>query len=379
MKKQTKTNADTSGMSFEDIKALAISNEPLTHKVKLTDIDFNEDGQLSIEGQKVNSESGLEKKLLKILGLQPAFLTRFGKLTGKEQQKALIDMVKQAITLQDNKKKQITILGNPVTQMVFNMLSGEKDFISNKFAMEQFEIVQGKYPFLKPHALNVHTDGGFSLTLKTEDVVHPVDGQGNLIENPNGESEAYNPGLTLINSPEKGIYNEVFMWRLICTNGMEGLGLDDGNLKVNKLNPDQLQKFFDDIDRMAERNFSSLNYNENLVRAMNTNASFAEVNKAKDIMLKNSSLTEANLGSFLPEFVSAARKLAAKGFPDYTKFTEAQLANYKTGATVWEIVNRVTDFGSHDYNFNADFYRIQAQAGKLFDKKTYDTENLILV
>jgi hypothetical protein len=379
MKRKTQPqNVDTEGMSFDQVKQMAINNEPLVHKVKLVDINFSDEGVLSIEGQQVNSDDGLEKKLLKILGLQPAFVQRFGKLTGAEARKALIEMIKQATMLSSNKKQLITILGNPVTKSVFNMLPGERDFISNEFAMEQFEKIQQKYPYLQPHAMHVHKDGGFTLTLKTSDIVTPTDGQGNPIINPSGESENYVPGLSLINSPERGIYNNIFMWRLICSNGMEGLDIGDGNLKVNQLSSDQLQKFFDNVDKMAMTNFASSQYSENLQKAMSTKASFAEVSAARDIMLKNSTLTEANLGAFLPEFVTETRKLAAKGYTDYKKFTDAQLANYQTGATVWDVVNRITDFGSHDYGFKAQYNKIQAKAGQLFDKKTYDSENLIL-
>ena len=379
MKRTTtnKTNVDTSGLKFEEVKQMALNNEPVVAKVKLSDINFADDGTLSIEGGNVNSEPGLEKKLLKVLGLAPAFLKRFGNLVGKEQRVAMIEVIKQAMTLQNNKKAQITLLGNPLTKSIFNLIDGEQDFISNRFAMEQVEKIQAKYPQLKPHAMNIHTDGGFSLTLKTSDTITPMDSQGNILHNPNGDSEDYHPGITFVNSPDKGIYNQMFMWRLICTNGMEGLRLSDGNLTVNKLNQEQLQKFFDNVDQMALSNFASAGFGENLNKAMHTRASFTELNQAKNIMLKHSTLTEEGLGAFLPEFIQESRKLAARGY-DYTKFTDAQLANSLTGATVWDVVNRVTDFGSHDYGFKAAYNKIQSRAGQLFDKKAYDADNLIL-
>lgn len=379
-KRKTASNIDTTGMSFDQVKAQLVANEPVVTKVPLPDIDFTDDGIMSISGVQVNSDDDMEKKLLRIMGLQPNFVKKFGKLTGADARRALISMLKTAIATQENKKKEILVLGNPTTQIITNLLPGHKDFISNKFAMEQFEEIQSKYPYLQPHQLSMKSDGGFALTLKMADAVTPIGGNGGALENLSGESENYHPGITLINSPSAGITNEIYAWRLICSNGMEGMVKDDGDLKIDQLSTEQLRKFFDQVEGMAQNNFVAAAYATNMHKAITTNASFSEMLVAKKIMEYNSDMPEKEIGSYFPEFVQALRKLAAKGYTDFTKFTSAQLANFITGTSVWDVINRVTDFGSHDYGFNTDFHTVQAKIGSsLFNKESYDADNMILV
>ena len=379
-RKNRASNLDTTGLDFNQIREQIISNEPIVTKVALPDIDFTDDGIMSIGGAQVNSEDGMEKKLLRIIGLQPNFVKKFGKLTGPDAKRALISMLKTAIATQENKKKEILVLGNPLSQTVTNLLPGHKDFISNKFAMEQFEEIQAKYPYLKPHQLSMKSDGGFALTLKMAEAITPLGENGGALENLSGESEDYHPGLTLINSPASGISNEIFAWRLICDNGMEGMVKDDGDLKIDQLSTEQLRKFFDQVEGMAQNNFVATAYATNMHKAIMTKASFNEMLIAKKIMESNSDMPDNAIGSFFPEFVQALRKLAAKGYTDFTKFTTAQLSNFITGTSVWDVINRVTDFGSHDYGMNTDFHTVQAKiGGLLFNKESYDADNMILV
>jgi hypothetical protein len=65
---------------------------------------------------------------------------------------------------------------------------------------------------------------------------------------------------------------------------------------------------------------------------------------------------------------------------DSVKLNDAQKKNLRTGVSVWDVINGVTDFASHNYGFekkaNADRH-MQMAAGDLLTR-TFDTANLIL-
>lgn len=96
------------------------------------------------------------------------------------------------------------------------------------------------------------------------------------------------------------------------------------------------------------------------------------------MMLRHSKLkTDDELYSYLPEFKSVVNQLARKGV-DYAKCSDIQLQNFPSTHKVWDIVNRMTWFGSHEVGAEVIQSAIQNKAGELFQKKTFDTENVLV-
>ena len=64
---------------------------------------------------------------------------------------------------------------------------------------------------------------------------------------------------------------------------------------------------------------------------------------------------------------------------DTVGLTDSQKRNLRTGVTVWDVINGVTDFASHNYGFekkpNADRH-MQMRAGDMLSR-TFDTSNLV--
>ena len=70
---------------------------------------------------------------------------------------------------------------------------------------------------------------------------------------------------------------------------------------------------------------------------------------------------------------------AAKG-ADTLNWNTAQEKNAITNISVWDVINGVTDFASHDYGFgvSADSkLNLQVKAGSMLSAKSYDTQNLV--
>jgi len=64
------------------------------------------------------------------------------------------------------------------------------------------------------------------------------------------------------------------------------------------------------------------------------------------------------------------------------ELTQKQQQNARTNISVWDIVNGITDFASHDYGFNiknpeSTRNQLMVNAGGILTKQ-YDTQNLLI-
>ena len=363
-------------VNYDEFKKTALNFEPIQKKVLLSQIEVGQDGSLSIEGLPVKTDDGVvEKQLLKtILSINPKLLKAFEKGLNPTAKVEFISLIKGALALSDVKKSQVSILGNARTGNITNILPGDRDFISNRMNLELFEKTMNAAPDLKLVNATVNHNGSIEMNVQKGVIVTPK--TKNLLK-----GEEFNPGFTFRNSPLKGTNVDYFTTRLVCTNGMTARGLKN-TFNLNVLDDTTIRTFFEKFLQMNKENFVPEFYAEQIEKASFTRASFYEIMNARNIMVMNSDLklkgNEAELNMFLPEFTSVSAELARKGV-DYAEKSDKQLMNYPTKYNVWDVVNRVTDFGSHDYGFNASFNHIQTQAGDLFNKKVYDTQNLILV
>ena len=63
-------------------------------------------------------------------------------------------------------------------------------------------------------------------------------------------------------------------------------------------------------------------------------------------------------------------------------FTQGQLKNAKSGMSIWDVVNGITNFASNDnrYSFTGNQRgNLMITAGNILTKKQYDTEALLRV
>ena len=364
---------NTGGLDYETKKKIVLQSEPLTKKVSLSEIDVDRHGSLFVNGTRLATDPDIHRQFLDILNLNPAFLKRFEDLAGEKSQEALISMIKTGLTLKDVKNQEITLLANPNTKMVSHMLPGHRDFISNRMAIELFERIANKYDtILTPTSFDIKSTGGFDMSFTSKVTINPLSKTG--VQLPD---ERYNPGLNLSSDPLNGLAAGVFAFRQVCSNGM--VMWDRINeLFMHTLNEEAVEKFLGGVSKLESNNFASIHFDDRLNRAMNTPASFDELLTAKELILGSSvirDVDEPEFQRFLPEFSHEVHRLASKGI-DYAACTDRQLKILPTESTVWDVVNRLTYFGSHDHNLGTNFARLQHAAGKMFTRKRYDQQDL---
>jgi len=360
------------GLNYETIKKNVLDAEPVQKRVSLSQVEIDGNGNLAVGGLKLRvAPDVIEKDLFKILSLQPAFIKKFGNITDNKTKIDFINFIKTALSLNDIKKSEINLIGT--NGLITHILPGNKDYITNSFAIKMFEDCMDRTSHdVLITGFTSSNNGGFAINVRKKDEIAPV------IDGSYSNLEAYNPGFAFVNNPLKGMEVQNYVERMVCTNGMVATVLES-TMSLNLITEKNVQDFFSGFRDFDKSGFLSVNFTENLNKAMNVKASFGEIISARRIITSHSEVKkDTDLYSFLPEFSQEVNRLARHEI-DYTKCSQAQLNNLPTKHSVWDIINRITDFGSHDYGFNADFAAIQRKAGGLFNRKTYDTENVLVL
>lgn len=368
--KMKQTVATKKGVNYEAFKKEALNHEFATRKVKIKDIEFEPNGELIVEGVKVRTSEKVKKNFVKnILKISPSTVKQVRQFAGADTEKNLMEIIKTGIATL-SKNDTVNILGNPTTGVITNIIPGNQDVISNRLALETFEKMMNSNSKLSVVEAELKKDGAMILNVRAN-IQKEVHAGGKHIK-----GETYNPGFSFANLPLKGLEVSHYVTRLVCTNGMTSrFDLGSGG-SLSKLNDEEIRKFFLDFMKMSQNDFEPKLMADKIAKAIETPASFHEILTARSIMLSRSILPATEIDAYLPQFGIVSKQLASKGV-DYAACSDAQLQNYATPFKVWDVVNELTEFGSHDFGYKADSVIIQKLAGDILNKKVYDTENVL--
>lgn len=369
---KAKTKKIAGGINYEAFKKEALQNELIQNKVDLNKIEVSEKGELVIDGSVMATAEGVvEKQLVKqVLNINPNLQKEMGKNLGAKLTSNIVNLVKAG---KGKKENLLTVIGNPMTKTITHIIPGNKDFMTNRHALDMLEKTLNVSNDLTLVNAIVNRNGGFECNVRKDYVANVTGKSGKLVV-----GEEFNPGYAFRNEPMHGMSVSHYAERLVCANGMTSRRIKGEFNTLDILEEGAIKKFFQNFVQMSSSNFIPAQYPLQIEKAMNTRISFNELLEARNIMFRNSDLKEDMLRQYLPEFLAAAQRLSLQGF-DYAKCTTDQLKSYITSYNMWDVINRLTDFGSHDYGFNANFIEIQKAAGKLFNKDTYDAENVLII
>jgi hypothetical protein len=141
-----------------------------------------------------------------------------------------------------------------------------------------------------------------------------------------------------------------------------------------------MNEFFEKIKVLKTAGFMPGEFQNKVSQAIATRASFNEVKSAADLITGSSKMTKEFVDRFVP-FNDIRRKFLAKGC-DTIGWNAQQAQNAITDISVWDVINGITDFASHDYGFDlseGNRLALQVKAGGLLARKSFDTQNLVHV
>lgn len=347
---------------FNLFKKDAMANEPLMRQANLADVTFVNENTISFNGSRFRCANNVIDDYAKLVGVPQAFSNSIDKAFGKDTQKKIVELSKAA-RIAGGKNVQITLVANKKLGMVERILPAGKilpyemyfnlfDRMMNNSKMEIKDFSQ--------------SSGGLFINTVSKENEFDIKGF---------TDETFHPGMTFTNNLF-GAKVDSFVERLVCSNGMVGKGFAEEIV----YNPENMNEFFEKIQHLKSTGFLPTEFSNKVASAIHTRASYAEVESATKLITGYSKLEKAVVDRFVP-FNEINNKFAAKGC-DVKSWNQQQKQNAITNISVWDVINGVTDFASHDYGFElsaAGRLDLQVKAGSMLSRDKFDTQNLVHV
>jgi len=353
--KQPKQKA-ISSTEFEAKKKIALESAPVRKIVNTGDIKIKSD-ELFINDVKANFSNNGITQLAETMGIPSTFITKYAKIFGEEGRNKLINHIATGL---GSKNKNIMLIGSPTTGSIIDVKSSNHKYISGASFMKLVEDTLNDNPNLILSDFYVNDRG--QLRVDTLNPNKPFNF---------GKDEDFLAGMNFTQSPEKGTQLSQYMWREVCTNGM--FGIDDVKIQIG-YDDDIMRSLYENIGKIAKTDFLPVGFGERIKRASGAKASLFELNTALQHMPKEAK----DIDRFI-HYNHIMHNLRTRNIA-HKDLNPQQQKNCRLDCSVWDVVNAMTDYASHDYGFKVssmESHSIQKDATKMFFKKNYDTENLV--
>ena len=352
--------------AFKIRKDEAIRNEVMRKEISLSEFNVIDNTHIEVDGVKIELTAFAFKRLLGRLRIPTAFAKRFETGFGSDGLQQLVQMMK---TMKSSKNDQtVTLLVDPREKKVTNILPAGYASISNEAFVEFAEGYINQYG-LEVKDFGSDPSGGATINCVSPNSVFKVPGMSD---------EVFNTGVTFRNTPTRGLEVSPYLNRLVCSNGMSSTAFSE-TYGLHELTDKSINEFNEHMIQMASTGFQPVGLADKIKSANDTDASIAEVQRAMSAMLSTDKKIDFEyMQRYLP--INRVMKAYSDIGAEPSTFTTKQLQNAKSGLSIWEVVNGITNFASNDEKYNIDDHangNLMVSAGNLLMKKNFDTEALI--
>ena len=350
--------------AYDARMAHAIQIQPVRKTVALVDIKIINTGLVHIKDKPVPMNKKAFGELAKILGVPVQFQGRVDKYFGEEATRQIVNRMKSALVQKG--MTSITMVANPRQKEVIGFIKNESQYISNNtFFGVAGDIINDHNLLVRDFSID--RDGsGVTLTCFNPQAGFQIGDH---------KDEYFQGGITMSNSLDKGIIISPYMNRLVCLNGMIGKGFGE-EYKLQGLRTSQMEELRSHLTSLEKRSYKPMTFENQVNKAMSTKASYAELEAAANLIVSNSGASLEEIQKWIP-YHSTHMKFQEAGL---FALNDDQKKNAKTGTTVWDMVNGLTHFATHESMFKVDEDSrrlIQREAGAIIAGR-YDMENIIL-
>lgn len=353
---------------FNQAKSEAIGKELIRKEITLSEFNVVDNNHIQIDGITIEVTDKAFSKLLGRLRIPKAFAKRFSEGFGNDGLRQLVTMMKTAKSTAND--QTVTLLVDPSTRKITDILPAGYASISQ----ESFFDFASRY--IDQYNLGVTHIGSSAYGGSQINCVSPH----GILRVPGMDKEIFQTGVTFRNTPTRGLEVSPYLNRLICTNGMTSTAFAE-NYGLHSLNDKSIHEFNEHMIQMASTGFQPVGLADNIRKAVNTDASLAEMQKAVSAILSTGEQVDYDyIQRYIP--IDRAMKAYEMAGTEPSTFTQMQLKNAKSGMSVWDVVNGMTNFASNDTRYNLDPSRtgnLMVTAGNILTKKQYDTEGLLKV
>ena len=352
--------------AFQARKAEAVRNEVMRKEISLSEFNVIDNTHIEVDGVKIELTPFAFKRLLGRLRIPTAFAKRFSDGFGADGLQQLVQMMK---TMKSSKNDQtVTLLVDPRNKVITNILPAGYASISNEAFIDFAEGYINQYG-LEVKDFGSDPNGGATINCVSPNSVFQVPGMSD---------EVFNTGVTFRNTPTRGLEVSPYLNRLVCSNGMTSTAFSE-TYGLHELTDKSISEFNDHMISMASTGFQPVGLADKIKAANETDASIAEVQRAMSAMLSTDKKIDFDyMQRYLP--INRVMKAYSDIGAEPSTFTTKQLQNAKSGLSIWEVVNGITNFASNDERYNIDDHKtgnLMVSAGNLLMKKNFDTEALI--
>lgn len=349
---------------FDKQSQSAISKNPLRKEVSLREVEVLSDDTIRVGDTNIPMNGDAFKGICKIVGLPVGFDKTFLGAFGHKARQALINRLKTAAQAKGNERLSLVV--NPESKRIINIHPDPRNLVSNSTFLSMSSSMIDKYG-LEVVDFTVSENGAVVINTMSPKNVWGIKGL---------EDEEFWGGIAFSNSATKGFQVSPFLHRLVCANGMIGTSFEE-NVKLIEMSPFQMERFWNSLNALADRGFRPLEFEEKVRLARNTKASLFELETAHNALRNASDAQHNELEAWVP--LHTNRKAFQAHGIDTVMLNPSQKKGAKSGATVWDVINGVTHFATHDNGFKIDEFQrrvLQVQASQMLTKP-YDMANII--
>jgi hypothetical protein len=352
---------------YDAFKKQALDNQPIRKTVSLVDLRFVTMDCVEYSGLKLGLSREALKNLLKIVGISLSGIEDLNASIGEDGAQKMLNTIKNAIG--SNNKTQVTLVVSPDRIITRIAKENQSSLISANTYFETFD-----------RLANVHNLDIKDMSFNKENGNIYI----NSLANRNGEyqvanmkDEVFRTGMAFSRTMD-GILAEPYLDRMVCTNGMVTRAFDE-SFRLHNMTPRSWQDFYEHMEKIEKSGFVPEKFATKVIEAAKTPASLLELERGLNLIKNHAKIEDADLEMFIRGTKNTYNRLHGAGI-DTEKLNNGQKSNVRTGLMVWDVINGVTDFASHNYGFekkpNADRI-MQVQAGDMLTR-TFDTSNIVM-
>ena len=345
-------------------KVDTLEAQNLRKTVNFRDINIVDAETIEYNGSRISITKSAFKNLLGLLGMSQSFAQKFETLFTKEAKSQFINTMKNAMSSNNGKLSEVTIVLNPITKCVVAITKKDEFGISNKQFMDVTEnIIDNNSMEVSNWSVDPGT-GIISINAFNPNANFSVQGLSN---------EIFTGGVTFTNSPKDGFQVLPYVNRQWCTNGLT-TALAQEAYTLNSLDSASMEKFFENLSNLRKNNFAPTGFADRVRAAHNTPASIHEMQFAHNLI-------EPFAGERVDNWIPLTENVNAYYSAGFESLSSDQMKSAKSNTSVWDVVQGVTHFATHagslidtnmqDYNATG----LMVRAGNLFGKKRFDHEN----
>lgn len=357
---------------FATFREEALDQQPLLYETNLSNVQVDSDESAVVDGKTLPMDRSGFDDLRSIAGVPKRFSRRADDRLGEGTSTKLVEAMRSGLADEDDSPVSVAIDRSNERVVGFNDDVGQ--MISMEGYFDLAERIIDRYG-LDIDDTVIGTDGTVRMSLKKDDRQINLDGFGDALDD-----ETFKAGISIASRLGQ-VEFESYLYRLICTNGMIGEFWGD-DMEINSLDRDTVFEFFDQVDQVADNGFLPEQFGEAVSRANETYASLRELESLHaPIRRAYEGDNPEQPDRFIP--LQAVRAEYRNDGIEPTELTERQKRNAVTPVTVWDAINGLTRFASHDYTsdgFNVSDItqsRLMVEAGRTLEQNRFDMENLV--